>query len=222
MDKRVIFAVAGSGKTKFIINKLNLHERYLIVTFTNNNIENIRIRIIDKFGYFPENIRLYSYFSFLYGFCYRPFLQSTLGTNGILYKPNKNTYAKMNNRNYYVDDYNRIYSNRIAKAIINYDSINHVIKRIEKYFDHFFIDEVQDFAGYDFNLLPYFAKTNIDQLYVGDFYQHTFDTSRDGNVNNCLYEDYGKYLLRFKHMGFEPDITTLKKSFRCSPTICEF
>ena len=34
MDKKVIFAVAGSGKTKYIVDELSLDKRSLIVTYT--------------------------------------------------------------------------------------------------------------------------------------------------------------------------------------------
>ena len=33
---------------------------------------------------------------------------------------------------------------------------------IEKYFDSIFIDEIQDFAGHDFNLLKSLAKVNCE------------------------------------------------------------
>ena len=56
-----MLAVAGSGKTTYLINKLNLERRFLIVTYTDNNLANIRQRIINTFGYVPQNITLMSY-----------------------------------------------------------------------------------------------------------------------------------------------------------------
>ena len=38
----------------------------------------------------------------------------------------------------------------------------------------------------------------MNTIYVGDFYQHTFDTSRDGNVNANLHRDLNKYINSFK------------------------
>ena len=69
MDKTVMFAVAGSGKTTKIVERLSLEKRSLIVTYTNNNRENLQRKILLKFdGIWPENITLMTYFSFLYGF----------------------------------------------------------------------------------------------------------------------------------------------------------
>ena len=49
VDKRLILAVAGSGKTRLIIEKLNTEKRFLILTYTNNNYELIRRRVLNKF-----------------------------------------------------------------------------------------------------------------------------------------------------------------------------
>ena len=222
MDKQVIFAVAGSGKTTHIINALNLDKRFLLITYTNNNVRNLRTGILKKFGYFPDNIKLYSYYSFLYGFCYKPFLHSAMRTKGINYEQTPFKFAKKTERKYYIDNYDRLYSSRIAKLIIEQDAAKHVVERISKYFDFIFIDEIQDFAANDFNLLKEISKATLNQLYVGDFFQHTFDTGRDGNINSGLHDNFESYKLMFQQMGLNLDASTLSKSYRCSPTVCKF
>ncbi len=93
---------------------------------------------------------------------------------------------------------------------------------MEQFFDEFIIDEVQDIAGRDFAFLELLMSSNINMLFVGDFYQHTFDTSRDGTTNQNLFKDFSKYEARFTKRRFKSDKTTLVKSWRCSPDICEF
>jgi len=222
MDKRVIFAVAGSGKTTYLINQLNEGKRFLIITYTNNNVRNLRTGIIKKFGYFPENIKLFSYYSFLYSFCYKPFLHQKLGTKGINYEPNLNRFAKSEGRDYYIDKFDRLYSSRISKFLIATHEDKNVVNRISKYFDYLFIDEIQDFGGNDFNLLKLLSTAITNHIYVGDFFQHTFDTSRDGKTNSRLHNEFDLYINEFEHMGLIIDKTTLSKSYRCSPTICQF
>ena len=73
MDKRLVLAVAGSGKTTEIINKVNYDDKTLIVTYTEANYKNIKNKIIKKFNEIPSGIRIYTYFSFLYTFCFAPF-----------------------------------------------------------------------------------------------------------------------------------------------------
>jgi DNA helicase-2/ATP-dependent DNA helicase PcrA len=220
MDKKVMFAVAGSGKTTHILNELNLTDKALLLTYTNSNFKNLQDGILRKWGHYPENIKVQTYFNFLYQFCYRPFLSYTIKAKGINWKPNPNLFAKNEAR--YIDDYKRLYSNRIAKLLEERKVLERIKQRLVKYFDVLYIDEIQDFAGNDFNFLKQLTNAEIKMLFVGDFYQHTFDTSRDGSVNKNLHEDYAKYQLEFKNMGLEPDHTTLVKSHRCSPSICEF
>jgi len=82
-DKRLILAVAGSGKTRYLIDHLNLDERFLIVTYTNTSLNLIKSRIIKKYGYLPKNIKTLTYFEFIYGFCLKPFLLFRYNLKGI-------------------------------------------------------------------------------------------------------------------------------------------
>ena len=84
------------------------------------------------------------------------------------------------------------------------------------------MDEVQDFAGHDFNFLRSITQCNCEILLVGDFFQHTFETSNDGPVNRGLYDNYAGYKRRFNAMGLIVDEETRRDSFRCSTTVCSF
>ena len=223
MDKSVVFAVAGSGKTTRIVQQLDEERRYLLVTYTEANRDNLRLKIIKRFGYFPANIALYTYFQFLHGFCYRPFLRSKKNTKGLTFQlpPSFPRYPLTNDRRF-ISSGRRLYSNRLAKFIDQTKTVPLVVARIEKYFDAFYVDEVQDFAGHDFNLLLQLVATKVECLFVGDFYQHTYDTSRDGNLNARLYEDYAAYRAKFKAAGMRIDLESLKVSRRCSKSVCDF
>ena len=224
MDKSVVFAVAGSGKTTSIVERLNLEKRFLIVTYTDNNLANLKRKIIGKFGFFPATITLITYFTFLHSFCFKPFLVMKMGTKGINYDqpPAWTQKLKRTNSNYYINGHQRLYHNRIAKLLEVTETISEIKKRIEKYFDALFIDEVQDFGGQDFNFLTALCDSNVDLFFVGDFYQHTYVTSQDGNTNINLHKDYDKYKKRFIDAGLTVDTTSLAKSYRCSQSVCDF
>lgn len=224
MDKRVIFAVAGSGKTTRIVASLDLERRFLLVTYTENNLWNLRRKIIERFGFFPSNIVLYSYFTFLHVFCYKPFLLMQMRTKGINFDTPPQWTQKLprTSDTFYVDSYRRLYHNRIAKLLDIKRAVCDVVQRIEKYIDVVCIDEVQDIGGYDFELLMAICGSNVDVLLVGDFHQHTFVTSQDGPKNRSLYDDYGKYREHFEKAGLVVDQASLAKSYRCSQTVCDF
>ena len=223
MDKRVIFAVAGSGKTTYIVDGLSMDTRSLIVTYTTSNYNNLRKKITRKFdGAWPRNITLMTYFSFLYSFCYKPFLSDKYKTSGVLYEPNPDKYARQVNLNYYMTKNRYLYSNRLAFFLEQNEIVDAIKDRICQYFDEFIIDEIQDISGRDFTFLESLMTTAIKILFVGDFYQHTFDTSRDGAVNKNLFNDRASYEARFTSNGFVADNATLTNSWRCSKNVCDY
>ncbi len=223
MDKRVIFAVAGSGKTTYIIDSLSQDKRSLIVTYTIGNYNNLCEKILKKFdGVWPENVWVMKYFTFLYRFCYKPFLADNIKAKGIFYDRNPNNRLRKTNKAYYITSAGYIYSNRLALLIEETGAVEKVKRRLEKYFDEFIVDEVQDIAGRDFSFLEQLMTANMNMLFVGDFYQHTYDTSRDGSTNKSLFDDFSKYEARFTSQGFVSDKASLVKSWRCSPSICNF
>ena len=223
MDKRVIFAVAGSGKTTYIVDSLSRDKRSLIVTYTVGNYKNLCRKISEKFnGDWPENICVMRYFTFLYRFCYKPFLADEIKARGIFYDKNPNNRLQQTNIAYYITPAGYIYSNRLALLIEKKGSMEGLKRRLEKYFDEFIVDEIQDIAGRDFSFLEQLMTANINMLFVGDFYQHTYDTSRDGNANKNLFDSIPSYEAHFLNRGFLSDKTSLVKSWRCNPSICRF
>lgn len=223
MDKKVIFAVAGSGKTTYIVDNLSLDKRSLIITYTTGNYRNLCTKIIKHFKEtWPKNIVVMSYFEFLYRFCYKPLLADKLKLKGILYEENRNRYIRQDCLDYYISPSKYVYSNRLALLLEKANIIENIKQRLEKYFDEFIIDEVQDIAGRDFNFLKLLMSAKLNMLFVGDFYQHTFNTSRDGNANQNLFNDKSIYESQFTNQGFICDTTSLAKSWRCGPNICHF
>ncbi|WP_022974897.1 UvrD-helicase domain-containing protein [Nevskia ramosa] len=220
MAGRLVLAVAGSGKTSHLINLLNDNERFLIVAYTNSNVAALNRRIILRFGFFPPNITLVSYFVFLHSICYKPFLKMQHGTTGINFKPCESRFARGRDR--YIDSYGRLYSNRLAKVLVEEGVIPDVIQRLDKYFDHILIDEFQDFSGHDFNFIAALSDVRAQLMCVGDFFQYTYATSLDGNVNGSLHDTYATYVERCRGIGLAVDEASLESSYRCSPTVCDF
>jgi ATP-dependent exoDNAse (exonuclease V) beta subunit len=122
----------------------------------------------------------------------------------------------------YISPNGWLYANRLARFIEEKGILDDVKARLEKYYDVLMIDEVQDFGGHDFNFLTQIAHSDLDMYFVGDFFQHTFDTSRDANVNQNLHNEFDSYKQKYIGMGFEPDEDTLSHSYRCSPSVCRY
>lgn len=223
MDKTLILAVAGAGKTTDITNKIDVNDKTLIITYTENNYNILKNKIINKFKGIPNNIKIYTYFTFLYKFCFLP-LKKGFKVKGLDFNNNPNRFIKSTDIKYYYNSFSKkMYHNRLAKICLDNYS-DQIIKRIEKYFDYVYIDEIQDFASHDFNLLLNLVRANCNFLLVGDFYQHTFDTSRDGNTNSNIYNNYNNYIDKIKSYDskIKVDMTNFVKSKRCSKQVCAF
>ena len=224
MDKEVIFAVAGSGKTRRIVEQINSQRRALVIAYTQNAAEELIRRIITKYGYMPENVRVSTYFSFLDRFCYRPYFAKAFGSRGITFKqPTEISSSKsLIDNARFMDSGRRIYHCRMARLLTARGAMESIIDRLERYYDDVFIDEVQDFGGHDFNFLLELSKAAVSWQLVGDFFQHTYDTSRDQNVSQGLHADYLLYQSRLREAGFNVDTTSLIESHRCSDEVCSF
>lgn len=221
MDKSVIFAVAGSGKTTLLTERLREDSRTLLLTHTNNNEAHLRARLIHRFGYLPEGIRVMTWFEFLHGFCYRPFLQEQLSTRGLSFAQPPQRVPRTN-MVHYRDGSGRLYHRRLAQMLDGRNMLPAIRQRLARFYDELLVDEVQDFAGYDFDFLLALCGAEVSVMLAGDFYQHTFDTSRDGAKNATLHDDIVRYQTRFRTAGLNVDLLTLSRTWRCSSTVCGF
>lgn len=218
-----MFAVAGAGKTTYIVNSLSPQKRSLIVTYTIANYLNLQRKINQKFDdNWPDNIVLMRYVPFLYRFCFKPFLSDRVNAKGIIFQKNPLRFPNHKEAKYYLSNDGFLYSNRIAQLIEVQGTVELVKDRLQNYFDEFIIDEVQDIAGRDFDLMKLLMTTDIGMLLVGDFFQHTFDTSTDGNVNASLFQNKSLYESVFSDNGITVDNHTLSNSWRCSQTLCTY
>lgn len=122
---------------------------------------------------------------------------------------------------YFTKDIN-IYSDKLSKFVFrcNKKSKGEVIDRISRIYPYIYIDEFQDFSGYDLEILDLFFKCNSEILLVGDPRQSTYSTN-----NNPKYKKYkGAKIIDFftqKESVLEIDKTSLSINYRCHNDICK-
>lgn len=220
--KRAILAVAGSGKTTLLVNSVSLDKRCLLLTYTDNNADNIRTAIIQRFGCVPDNVMVSTWFSFVLNFLVKPFrVENCPPIRWMLFpKPNEvPRFARDIAR--FVSQEGGIYHCRSFEFVKQYIGENRILNRISRFFDEVFIDEMQDFGGYDFDFIEMLGRAGFSVTLTGDFFQHTYDTSHDGNKNKFLHSDLEKFRKQVgKH--YEVDEISLAESHRCPPEVCQF
>lgn len=222
---KVIIACAGSGKTSYIVEEaLKLKEqRVLVTTYTNENIDQIKAFIIGKTGCIPANITVQSWFSFLLQDGVRPYqnhMNDQKRVRSIFFQIQSPHYHK---KDKYLTASNNIYSNKVAEFVYECDRSTKglISKRLKKIYGYIFIDELQDFAGYDLNLLEMFFNTDINIVAVGDPRQATFSTNnaqknrqhRKSNIYSWLKE---------KERNVEITIEEINSCHRSNQHICDF
>lgn len=237
-QNKLIVAAAGAGKTTLIVNEaLKIKgERVLITTYTQANGAEIRKKIIEVNQCIPPNVIVQTWFSFLLQHGVRPFqgglfekqirgfilVNGQSGFKGFtksghpIYFSEKKEFER-----HYFSEEIKIYSDKISKFVFrcNAHSGGAVIERLSNIYSHIFIDEVQDLAGYDLELLKLFFKSSSNTLLVGDPRQGTYSTN-----SSAKHKKFKKSaIINFfedNSLQIEKDTTSLTTNYRCDKAIC--
>jgi superfamily I DNA/RNA helicase len=127
---------------------------------------------------------------------------------------------------YYFSTTLKIYSDKLSLFVYrcNEKTNGLVIKRMSNIFTHIFVDEVQDLAGYDLNILKLLFKSDSNVLLVGDPRQGTYSTNtssknkkyRKSNIVS-FFEDKS---FEDKKIALDKDDKTLSVNYRSNKDIC--
>lgn len=223
---RVLIACAGSGKTTLLIEEAAklTGKKVLITTYTNENIDQIRAFFIERYGWVPLHITIQSWFTFLLHEGVRPYQNQMTPNpriNSICFHPGVIRGQKKDN---YLTKANDIFSNKTSEFVYecNKNTAGAVLGRLKKMYDYVFIDEMQDFAGYDWTLLESMFDSEIAVLAVGDPRQATYTTNN--SQKNKRYRKGGTYVewLKSKEIAPKVSVGELVGCHRCNQAICDF
>jgi DNA helicase-2/ATP-dependent DNA helicase PcrA len=247
---KLIIAAAGSGKTTFLINEAIKckNERVLITTYTEANEEEITKKFIQKYKSVPGFIKIQTWFSFLLQHGVKPY-QGTFnemlfrkevkgmflndGTHGIKFtikKHGKNIQIPFAEdrefEQHYFTNTGKIYSDRLPKFVVkaNAASNGEVVSRISRMYPHIFIDEIQDLAGYDLEILKLLFQTPSNILLVGDPRQVTYLTHHENKYGKYKEGKIKEFIIEEskKKIDYEIDETSLNNSHRNNKAICDY
>lgn len=230
MPSKVIIAAAGSGKTELIVEEaLAVFKRTLILTYTNENLDVIRERILGKHGYIPEHLKISGWYSFLLKEAVRPYqnvLYNGPRVSTLNFEPvsdNMRRIPKANTNGYYFTKSGNIHRDRVSDFAFecNRSSSNMIIRRLEKMYDKILVDEVQDMAGWDLEFLNLLLQSSIELIFVGDIRQATYSTNNSSKNSQFKGSKIIKWFELQKKYG-RCQIEVLNHSHRCNQQICDF
>ena len=182
---RILISAAGGGKTTRVVDQALASKQgtTALVTYTRNNVREIQLKAYQRTPAIPPNIEVISWYSFLLREMARPYRSAMHEhrIDGIHWVEGKSAQyvpeAKIG-AHYFLDG-SRIYSDKIAKFICECDvkSGGSIMRRLRQRFSHIIIDEIQDMAGYDLDLLERMLKAGLLVTFVGDHRQATLSTN---------------------------------------------
>lgn len=241
MANKLIIAGAGSGKTTELIRASleKKDEPVLITTYTEVNANEIKQKFIKKIGCIPSNITIQTWFTLLIRHGIKPY-QSVLfdeKLKGMILVSKQSAFRFITKQgfpiywgekdfhNHYFTKETKIYSDKLSKLVckINSKSDGKVIDRLVNIFPTIFIDECQDLAGYDLDIIKLMAMNSKDLILVCDPRQVTYLTHNENKYKkyrNGLIEDFINN--ECKETEFSIDNKTLSHSYRCNQKICDY
>jgi len=229
-NNRIILATAGSGKTTTIIEAAQkaIGARSALITYTINNTSELRTKTYEEIGFVPQNIKISTWYAFLLRHFVRPYQNSLYNVRRVSEICFVNTISAQYSKaedigRHYFSKPGRIYSDKVSKfACETIKRTNGLpLRRMEQIFDSIYVDESQDLAGYDLDLIELLMKSQISTVLVGDPRQAVYSTHSakrnkqyaGANVVNKFEEWKREGLCELEHQHY---------SNRCTQAICEF
>lgn len=236
LNNTIKIEAAGAGKTYGICkealqlaDKDESNKKILILSYTNRGIDSIKKEIRKQnCGVLSHRIEIMTWYSFLLSEMIKPYQTVLFGINEIKSIDFSEAYGKINfrktgSKERYINVYGDVRSNATGELALYIDKHNRgkTINRLSEIYNHIYIDEVQDMAGYDLDIIEQLMKSNIAITCVGDNKQATFKTNN--SMKNKKLS--GTNIWFFFQKMIQENIVSIEKkliSRRFNQEICNF
>jgi DNA helicase-2/ATP-dependent DNA helicase PcrA len=208
---------------------LSSHDsRIAVVTYTNNNRGVIERTFSEKHGVIPARIDVRTWFEFLLHECVRPYQRSVYSEHRVraicFPEGRSDHFARYEDtKRYYFRASEEIYSDKISRFVLDCQerSGGRVTRRLSEAYDAIFVDELQDMAAYDLDVLEMLMRAGIAVELVGDPRQTTYSTNQA--AKHKRYRGVGLLMKvsEWKAAGL-CDVEEHSRSHRCNQKICDF
>ena len=227
MANHLTLAVAGSGKTQGLAEYCAAMPRdrhVLAVTFTQFNQAELRQRISTIAGA-HLSIEVVGWYAFLLRDFARPFLPFKFPgsrIHGFNFHGGPHRFAKGISR--YLDGDGAAYACELGR--LSYELIQAsggaLRRRLECCYDEILIDEVQDLAAYDWEILDFLLNSVVSIRMVGDFRQAVLSTNPRSAKNKRYAHVAAVEWFREQEAQGLLELVMSSTTWRCRPEIAHF
>ena len=200
--------------------------RSALVTYTNNSEAELRTKTNGIYGCVPPHMRTTTWFGFLLQHMVRPYQRAAYPgrvrglafVNGTSAPWTKETDTKR----HYFRGAGDLYVDKVSKFACKLiqETGGKPIDRLAQIVDRIYVDEAQDLAGYDLELIEQLLDSEIELVLVGDHRQATFKTNQ-----SAKNKQFGGQRIIDKFAEWEADgkvsIEIHNHSYRCVQEICD-
>lgn len=229
-NNKVVIACAGAGKTTRLVREALAHldRRIMMVTYTNNNVREINKKFGELNSGLPKYVQVMTWYEFLLRECARPYQRAKYDQKRIesllfVNQRSAKGIAESNTARHYFANDELIYSDKIAKFVVECEnnSSKAVTARLAQIYTDVFIDEFQDLAGWDLDVIEMFLRSDIRITLVGDPRQHIYSTNPSNKNKQYLGIKVVTLMQKWERDGlcaFDP----MRGTYRCNQAICDF
>lgn len=225
MHNFLTLAVAGARKTQGLVDyckALPSGCKVALLTFTQTNQQEVKSRLASQAG--STGVDVMGWYTFLIRHFAQPFLPFKFPgerVGGFDFEGRPNRFAMGKNR--FMSTQNEIYACELGRLALELlEATPALLHRLECIYDEILIDEVQDLAGYDWEILDALLRSKIQIRMVGDVRQAVLSTNPRGQKNKKF--GYAASLVWFRQREAEGrlNITYTETTYRCRQEIAAF
>ncbi|MBS0042284.1 UvrD-helicase domain-containing protein [Shewanella sp. M16] len=226
MPNILTLAVAGGRKTQGLVdhcNALSSNRKVALLTFTQTNQQEVKARLALQAGH-ASGIEVMGWYTFLLRHFAKPFLNMKFPgerVKGFDFDGRPSRYAKGKSRFMTAD--NKIFGCELGRLAFELmQATPALVHRLECIYDEILIDEVQDLASYDWEILEMLLHSKIEVHLVGDVRQSVLSTNPRGQKNKKF--SYAASLEWFLKREAEKclNIFYATTTYRCRQEIASF
>jgi len=225
MPNFLTLAVAGARKTQGLVDHCRtLPSGYqaALLTFTQTNQQEVKSRLAYQAGHAAVDVM--GWYTFLIRHFAQPFLRFKFPkerVGGFDFEGRPNMLAQGKNR--FMNPKNEIYACELGRLAFELlEATPALLCRLECIYDEILIDEVQDLAGYDWDILQALLQSNIQIRMVGDVRQAVLSTNPRGQKNKKFsYAASLEWFLQREAEG-HLNIKYAETTYRCRQEIAAF